>query len=185
MLSHLSMMRGSTRVFLLAFAAAALLFAGCAKKVQVTSDTSSKEAAATSTATTVAPAHPATPEVVSPIGRETVSVEMPAGKSVYFDFDSSELSADAKSLLDAYGAWLNANIDVSVTVEGNCDQRGTREYNLALGQRRANVVRYYLSWLGISDKRMDAISFGEEQPVCPGTGEACWARNRRADIVTR
>ena len=87
--------------------------------------------------------------------------------------------------MDAYAAWLNGHGGVRVTVEGNCDQRGSREYNLALGQQRADSVKDYLVAHGVSASRIDTVSFGEERPACTGTGEACWAQNRHADIVSR
>ena len=74
---------------------------------------------------------------------------------------------------------------MNITIEGNCDERGSREYNLALGQRRADSVRDYMNSRGVSVGRVDTVSFGEERPACRGSGEACWAQNRRGDIVTR
>ena len=112
-------------------------------------------------------------------------VPEPSSHSVYFAFDSSDLDAAAQSILDANAAWLKANADKSITIEGNCDERGSREYNLALGQRRADAVKAYLVDHGVDASRISTVSFGEERPVCHGTGEACWAQNRRADIVVR
>ncbi|MDX8396263.1 MAG: peptidoglycan-associated lipoprotein Pal [Mariprofundaceae bacterium] len=109
----------------------------------------------------------------------------PAAGAVYFSFDSSALDASAEAILDGYASWLNDHAGVSVTIEGNCDQRGAREYNHALGQQRADSIRSYLSNRGVDSNRVDTVSFGEEQAACSGTGEACWAQNRRADIVTR
>jgi len=112
-------------------------------------------------------------------------VAKPASQGVYFAFDSARLESAGQNLLEAYAAWLNANRDVQVTIEGNCDQRGSREYNLALGQQRADSVKAYLVQKGVSADRMSTVSFGEERPVCQGSGEACWAQNRHADIVSR
>jgi len=109
----------------------------------------------------------------------------PSTNSVYFAFDSAHLSSAGNNILEAYATWLNANNDVSVTIEGNCDQRGSREYNLALGQQRADSVKAYLVARGVSARHIDTVSFGEERPACRGTGEACWAQNRHADIVRR
>jgi peptidoglycan-associated lipoprotein len=109
----------------------------------------------------------------------------PSTNSVYFAFDSSALDAAGSATLDAYSAWLNDHGGVRVTIEGNCDQRGSREYNLALGQQRADSVKDYLVAHGVSASRIDTVSFGEERPACTGTGEACWAQNRHADIVSR
>jgi len=105
------------------------------------------------------------------------------GDRVYFDFDASNLRADARAQLEKQAAWLRQFPSVSATIEGHCDERGTREYNLALGERRANSARDYLVALGISGGRLATISFGKERPAVIGTGEAVWALNRRA--VTR
>ncbi|MDQ6973318.1 MAG: peptidoglycan-associated lipoprotein Pal [Mariprofundaceae bacterium] len=115
----------------------------------------------------------------------TVYVAKPMSNGVYFAFDSARLESAGSNLLEAYVTWLNANADVNVTIEGNCDQRGSREYNLALGQLRADSVKHYLVQHGIDASRLDTVSFGEERPVCQGSGEACWAQNRHADIVSR
>ncbi|MDQ6990861.1 MAG: peptidoglycan-associated lipoprotein Pal [Mariprofundaceae bacterium] len=109
----------------------------------------------------------------------------PISNGVYFAFDSASLESAGNNLLEAYSTWLNANADVNVTIEGNCDQRGSREYNLALGQQRADSIKQYLVQRGVNESRLDAVSFGEERPVCQGSGEACWAQNRHADIVSR
>jgi peptidoglycan-associated lipoprotein len=121
-------------------------------------------------------------QTVQPVQKE---VAKPATNSVYFAFDKSDLDSAARATLDANAEWLNANANVNVTVEGNCDQRGTREYNLALGQRRADSVRDYLTQHGVNTDRIKTVSYGKERPRCKGTGEACWAQNRRADIVVR
>jgi len=110
---------------------------------------------------------------------------IPAERSAYFDFDKSEIKAKAKAILDANATWLKAHPQRSITVEGNCDERGEREYNLALGQRRANAVKAYLVEQGVAAANINTASFGEENPVCRGSGENCWSQNRRADIVAR
>ena len=106
-------------------------------------------------------------------------------EDVHFDFDSSVLSAEAQQILLDKAQWLRRNSDASVTIEGHCDERGTNEYNLALGDRRANSVRAYLTDLGISASRMDTVSYGEERPLDSGHDEAAWARNRRAHFEIR
>jgi len=110
---------------------------------------------------------------------------MPADRSVYFTFDSAKLSAKTARILNANAAWLKAHPQRTATVEGNCDERGGREYNLALGQRRADTVKAYLVSHGAPAANIGTASFGEENPVCRGTGENCWSQNRRADIVIR
>jgi len=102
------------------------------------------------------------------------------GDRVFFDFDSVVLNAEATSVLDGQAAWLKQYPDVVVTIEGHADERGTREYNLALGDRRANAVRNYLVALGIDQERILTISYGEERPADPGHDESAWAQNRRA-----
>jgi peptidoglycan-associated lipoprotein len=102
------------------------------------------------------------------------------GDRVLFDYDSVVLNAEATRVLDGQAAWLQQYPDVVVTIEGHADERGTREYNLALGDRRANAVRNYLMALGIDQERILTISYGEERPADPGNHEAAWAQNRRA-----
>ncbi|MCI5065812.1 peptidoglycan-associated lipoprotein Pal [bacterium] len=101
-------------------------------------------------------------------------------KDVYFEFDKSELTASAKATLQDNAAWLKDNMETAVTIEGHCDERGTREYNLALGQRRAQSVYDYLRGLGVGEARMSTVSYGEDQPLDPGHNEAAWSMNRRA-----
>ncbi|MGD8326033.1 MAG: peptidoglycan-associated lipoprotein Pal [Sphingomonadales bacterium] len=99
---------------------------------------------------------------------------------VFFAFDSSELTAESRETLRKGADWLRANDAVSLTIEGHCDERGTREYNLALGERRANAVRNYLIALGVSGSRLNTISYGKERPAVLGSTESAWAKNRRA-----
>ncbi|MDQ6959759.1 MAG: peptidoglycan-associated lipoprotein Pal [Mariprofundaceae bacterium] len=160
----------------LAFVAAAgLLFAGCAKKTTVVG----------STPVQIEKSGGATTQSGGATTHGVSMVQEPSSHSVYFAFDSSQLGAAAHGILDANAAWLKAHSGSSITIEGNCDERGSREYNLALGQRRADGVRDYLASQGVSSSSIDTVSFGEERPVCQGTGEACWAQNRHADIVVR
>jgi peptidoglycan-associated lipoprotein len=102
---------------------------------------------------------------------------------VFFDFDSFALDDRDRTTLDAQAAWLSRNAAVRVTIEGHADERGTREYNLALGDRRANAARDYLQSRGISPGRMQTISWGKERPANPGTSEEAYAENRRAVTV--
>ena len=105
--------------------------------------------------------------------------------AVPFNYDSAKLSADALSILKKNAAYLKDHSDLDVLVTGNCDQRGTVEYNLALGQRRAKSVRGYYIRLGISGKRIATISYGKEKPLCTAMTESCWAQNRCADTLVR
>ncbi len=102
------------------------------------------------------------------------------GDRVYFDLDSYQVRTDAYPRLDAQVAWLQRYPQVTVRIEGNADERGTREYNLALGARRAESVRTYLVSRGISAARIDTISYGKERPIAAGSNEEAWARNRNA-----
>ena len=105
------------------------------------------------------------------------------GDRVFFGFDQFSLSNDARSTLGKQAAWLKANPGVTVRLEGHCDERGTREYNLALGERRANAVQDYLTANGVNPDRIVTISWGKEKPVANGSNEAAWRQNRRG--VTR
>ena len=144
----------------------------------------------------VAPRGPAEPEApyrpppsAPPVAQEQAPGVTPgsvqdfvinAGELVYFDLDSFSLRTDAKPVLDAQANWLQRWGAVRVRIEGNCDERGTREYNFALGARRASAVRDYLVSRGISASRIDTISYGKERPLDAGSNEEAWARNRNS-----
>ena len=102
---------------------------------------------------------------------------------VYFNYDKYDLSEDGKKEVKTLADILTKNKKVTVSIEGHCDERGTNEYNLALGDRRAKVVKDFLIALNIPASRIDLISYGEEKPVCSDSTEACWAKNRRAHFV--
>ena len=102
------------------------------------------------------------------------------GDTVLFGYDSYELDAQAKAILTRHAQWLQQNPGVRVTLEGHCDERGTREYNLALGDRRANSAKNFLAAQGVDVARLSTISYGKERPAVEGTDEAGWAQNRRA-----
>ncbi len=104
-------------------------------------------------------------------------------RSVYFDFDQFVVRDEFRPMVDAHAAYLNSHRDARIAIQGNADERGSREYNLALGQKRAEAVRRMLSVSGVQDSQMEAVSFGEEKPRRTGTTEADYAENRRADIV--
>jgi len=147
--------------------------------------------------TSAAPVAPAAPRPAAPPARFTPApASLPAqvailpgslkdfqvnvGDTVYFSFDSSNLEDPARNVLQKQAAWLQRYRNVRLQVQGNCDERGTREYNLALGARRAASVREYLVSLGVAPSRVDTISYGKERPICAESTEACWAQNRRA-----
>lgn len=106
-----------------------------------------------------------------------------AQRSIYFDLDSYIVRNDFKPLIDAHARYLSGNKTRKIIIQGNTDERGGREYNLALGQKRAEAVRRSLSLLGVSDTQMEAVSLGKEKPKATSSDEAAWAENRRADIV--
>ena len=105
------------------------------------------------------------------------------GDRVFFEFDSFELTVDAQSTLDAQTAWLKQYSEVDITIEGHADERGTREYNLALGERRANSAKDYLMTYGISSDRISVLSYGKERPVDSGSNTLAWSKNRRSVTV--
>lgn len=104
-------------------------------------------------------------------------------KPVYFDFDKSFIRSDAKAVMNANFEWLKSNTKSKIKIEGNCDEHGTKEYNQALGQRRASNAKKYLIDMGISSSRISLVSFGKEKPICTESTEACWQKNRRDDFV--
>ena len=104
-------------------------------------------------------------------------------RSVFFDFDQYVIKDEFKTLLEAHGKFLSANGKIKVLIQGNADERGSREYNLALGQKRAEAVKKSLLLLGAKEEQVEAVSLGEEKPRCTEHSEACWAENRRADIL--
>ncbi len=150
----------------------ALLLAGCPKKPEVM--TGEPRAAAP-------PPAPA-PEAKAPEPKPEIK---PAAelKDVFFDFDKAELRPDARQALDANIEMLKSNGQIRITVEGHCDERGTNEYNIALGERRARAVRDYLVAGGIDAKRITTISYGEERPFVQGHDESAWKWNRRGHFV--
>ena len=113
-----------------------------------------------------------------PVPGSTQDFVVNAGERVYFDYDSHDIRADASPILDAQAAWLVRYPQVAVRIEGNADERGTREYNFALGSERANAVRDYLVRKGVAASRMETVSYGKERPIVEGTDEASLAKNR-------
>jgi peptidoglycan-associated lipoprotein len=132
--------------------------------------------------TETAPTDPVTNAVV-PGSREDFLAKVSSDK-IYFDTDQSDVDAQDQATLGSQAAWLKQYPSVRVTIEGHADERGTRDYNLALGDRRANAAKNYLATLGISPARMSVISYGKERPEAVGSDEESWAKNRRAVTVT-
>jgi peptidoglycan-associated lipoprotein len=155
----------------LSLLAAVLLVAACS--------TPEKNAGGGGGTTATAP-QPAT-SGIRPGSQEDLSAT--AGDRVFFAFDKSDISPEGKATLEKQADWLKKYPNVTVTVEGHCDDRGTREYNLALGERRANAVKNVLVALGIPATRVSTISYGKERPAVTGDNEAAWAQNRRGVTV--
>ena len=122
---------------------------------------------------------PAPEPLPGPVPGSQEDLIVQVGDRVFFAYDSSQLSFEAQSTIQALSVWMNDNPSVTLTLEGHCDERGTREYNLALGERRANAVGDYLVALGINPGRVSTISYGKERPAVPGSNESAWAQNRR------
>jgi peptidoglycan-associated lipoprotein len=133
--------------------------------------------------TTLVPLDPvvAPAEKVTPRAADVAQLKENFAK-LYFELDSSALTAESKRLLDANAAILQRHPDLAVEIDGHADERGTTEYNIALGQRRARAVADYLGLLGVQSTRLSVVSFGEERPAATGTGETVWAQNRRAEF---
>jgi peptidoglycan-associated lipoprotein len=104
-------------------------------------------------------------------------------RSIYFDYDSSSVKEEDKPLVTAHARFLTDNRNRKITIQGNTDERGSREYNIGLGQRRADSVKKMMMLLGVTDAQIETVSFGEEKPAVQGADESAWAKNRRADIV--
>ena len=104
-------------------------------------------------------------------------------RSVYFDFDSYVIKDEFQSLLATHAKFLSANASMKMLIQGNADERGSREYNLALGQKRADAIKKALSLLGVPEAQMESVSLGEEKPQCAESTEDCWAQNRRGDML--
>ena len=165
------------RFKILTLFAALLLLGACESDPEETVDTGSDGATQVSDDSTVTSDPIAGP---APGSQEDLTVSV--GDRVFFDFDSSELTPDSRETVDRLSVWLNNNPGVTLTVQGHADERGTTEYNLALGERRASAVRDYLIALGVSSGRLSTISYGEEVPAVTGQGEWAWSQNRRGQF---
>ena len=130
-----------------------------------------------------APLPPAPPPPRGPIPGSAEDFRVNVGDTVHFGYDQYSIQETDRATLQKQATWLAQYPNVRVTVEGHADERGTREYNLALGARRANAVKEYLVSLGVSTARVDTISYGKERPMCTESNEACWGQNRRGITV--
>ncbi len=156
--------------FLTVFAAAVLLAACSTAGSGTGSGTGSGGGASTAT-------------VAGPVPGSQEHLVVNVGDRVFFDLDKSDLKPEARTTAESVATWMNNYPAVAVTIEGHADERGTREYNLALGERRANSVRDYLVAVGVNANRLSTISYGKERPAVLGSNEDAWAQNRRGVFV--
>jgi peptidoglycan-associated lipoprotein len=189
-MNHLEVLRMKKRVFLAVALAAAL--AGCASGVKL--DDVPVEDKQGTAITTPTPGPGTTPggasaSRVEPVdatrGAKDVAGPNGVARIVYFDYDSNAIKPEFQPLIEQHARFLKANGNRHVVIEGHTDERGGREYNLALGQRRSEAVRHALELLGVKDSQVEAVSFGKEKPAVPGSDETAWAQNRRAEIAYR
>lgn len=164
-----------TRTLMIASAVVAL--SACSKKAPEELPPPPVDTARPAEATPPAPTGPAK-------GSQADFLASVAADKIYFDTDKYDIDAQDQTVLASQAQWLAANPTVKVTVEGHADERGTRDYNLALGERRANAAKTYLASLGVDPSRITTISYGKERPVALGSDETAWAQNRRAVTVT-
>lgn len=162
----------------LGVAALALLLAAC--ETAPTAQTTTGGGGGTTQPQAAAPAAPAQAGI-RPGSQQDLVVNV--GDRVFFGYDKADLTPAARATLDKQVAWMRQHGAVRLVIEGHCDERGTREYNLALGDRRANAAKDYLVNAGIAASRLSVISYGKERPVATGSDEASWAENRRAVTV--
>jgi peptidoglycan-associated lipoprotein len=159
--------------------AIAVLAAGCASTRAKKSDAQGSSAPLTGPAA-ASPTDAARSVDAEPDVRDLATREVPELKAVHFNYDSDLLDSDAQATLQANADFLKSHAEMKIQVAGNCDQRGTVAYNLALGQRRASAVRDYYKGLGVEPARVATISYGKERLLCAEASDACWSRNRRA-----
>ena len=178
---------------LIALFAVAIFVAACETASQTSTDSAGDTTASSTSSTASASGSSSTASTASSgsasSGSAAGSTTSPAdtlatiGNTVYFSYDSAALDGNSKGSLFRQAAFLNANPTLTVTIEGHCDERGTREYNLALGERRAAAARDYLLAQGVDPARIKVISYGKERPAMAGSNEDSWAKNRRAATV--
>jgi peptidoglycan-associated lipoprotein len=178
---------------LIALFAVAFFVAACETASQTSTDSAGDTTASSTSSTASASGSSSTASTASSgsasSGSAAGSTTSPAdtlatiGNTVYFSYDSAALDGNSKGSLFRQAAFLNANPTLTVTIEGHCDERGTREYNLALGERRAAAARDYLLAQGVDPARIKLISYGKERPAMAGSNEESWAKNRRAATV--
>jgi peptidoglycan-associated lipoprotein len=158
-----------------------LAIVGCASSGGTTDEASTTDAAVEESQTQGVPESPGL-DVVTEEQSEMVSNSLLEQTTVYFGYDRTEIRPEFKDILNAHATYLAANPQANIVLEGHCDERGTVEYNLALGERRANTVKRYLIVQGANPSQIESVSFGEERPVMIGTDDSAMSKNRRAEI---
>jgi peptidoglycan-associated lipoprotein len=159
-----------------------LAFWGCPKKAEVSVIPQTPREETPAAAATAQPEQKA--EAAKPVEAREQAAAAPAGlQPVHFDFNKAFIEAEAREIMKANAEWLKAHPQTKVRIEGNCDERGTIEYNQTLGQRRAASAKKYLTDMGISGQRISLISYGKEKSSCTDNTESCWQKNRRDDFA--
>ena len=179
-------MRNKTFGMLLMLFCLTIVAGGCTKKQMVKEDDTLAQSPAMTSETpssTPAPTPVAQEPVVKDESLTDTATAAEPFETIYFDLDSYVLRQDARDALDKNAQWLLKKSSGTVRLEGNCDERGSDEYNLALGEKRAKAAKSYLVTLGVPADRLVTISYGKEKPVDPGHNDAAWAKNRRVDFV--
>ena len=156
-----------------------LKFAALSAALMVGACTTKQEVAATPPPPMAPQAPPAPPQAPGIVPGSVQDFKVNVGDTVHFAYNEYNVEDQDKSTLQKQATWLNRYPGVQITIEGDCDERGTREYNLALGARRANAVKEYLVSLGVNTARLQTVSYGKERPICTESTEDCWAQNRR------
>ena len=160
----------------------AAVAAGCASQEKVDTPTVDRSTAATQSPSGTSSGSTTTPGSTGGVSGTAMVDPNTLKKSVYFDFDSNAVKEEFQPVIQSNARFLSDKRDMKIRIEGNTDERGSREYNLALGQRRAEAVKKVMTVLGVQDNRIETVSFGEEKPAASGHDEGAWSQNRRADI---
>ena len=167
----------SRKIMTVALLTTSLSLAACASKAPK----QLPPAPVTETTVTTPPA----PQPTGPVpGSQADFIASVTSDTIHFDLDRYNIDAESQGILQSQAQWLARNPAKSVTIEGHCDERGTRDYNIALGERRANAAKNYLVSLGVNAARITTVSYGKERPIALGSDEASWAKNRRAVTIT-
>jgi len=171
---------GLSKIF--AVSLTVLAMTGCASKGGTTDEAATTETAAQESQTQAVPGSPGV-GVETEVQTEGAANPLLEQTTIYFDYDRASVRPEFKEILNAHAEYLKANPQARIVLEGHCDERGTVEYNLALGERRANTTKRYLIVQGVNQSQIETVSYGEERPAQIGSTEAAWAKNRRSEIT--